>query len=310
MTTMKAVRYHSYGGPDVLRYEDADKPTAAPGEMLVRVKAAAVNPVDWKIRKGLFAAMHPAQFPVTPGADMSGVVEELGERTTGFQVGDAVFAYIPGGGYAEYATFDASAAALKPKSISFVEAASLPVAALTAWQALFDAAHLQAGQTVLIHGAAGGVGSLAVQIAKWKGATVVGTASASNQAYLRELGVDQPIDYSAGPFERGLHDIDVILDTLGGDTQARSWGVLAPNGVLVSLVDPTVSDTGKQKGKRGLFYSSHASGAQLKEVAKLADEGVIKPQVDTVLPLADARKAQEQSESGHTRGKIVLQVSE
>ncbi len=198
--------------------------------------------------------------------------------------------------------------ALKPKSIDHIHAAAIPVVALTAWQALFEQAGLSKGQKVLIHGAAGGVGSIAVQLARWKGAHVIGTASGRNQALLRGLGVDEPIDYEKTRFENVVHDVDVVLDTLGGDTQNRSWKVLKKGGILVSIVAPPSAEEAANHSVRSAFMSVHPSSAQLSEIAKLVDAGKLKPVVETVLPLSDARRAHELNETGHARGKTVLKV--
>jgi NADPH:quinone reductase-like Zn-dependent oxidoreductase len=198
---------------------------------------------------------------------------------------------------------------LKPKSVDHVQAAAISLAALTAWQAMFDTTGLSAGQKVLIHGAAGGVGSFAVQLAKWKGAHVIGTASGRNQSFLRELGVDEPIDYEKTLFEDVVHDVDVVLDTIGGDTQKRSWKVLKNGGILVSIISPPSAEEAAKHGVRQGYVFVQPNASQLAEIAKLVDSGRLKPVVETVLPLAEARRAQEQSETGHTRGKIVLKVA-
>ena len=213
------------------------------------------------------------------------------------------------GTYAEYVVVKETEAALKPRSLDHIHAAAIPVVALTAWQALFDKGGLNKGQKVLIHGAAGGVGSFAVQLAKWKGAHVIGTASGRNQAFLRELGVDEPINYEKVSFEDVVHDVDVVLDTLGGDTQNRSWKVLKKGGILVSIVAPPSVDEAAKHGVRSVFFSAHPSSAQLSEIAKLVDAGKLKPVVETVLPLSEARRAHELNETGHARGKIVLKVA-
>ena len=213
------------------------------------------------------------------------------------------------GTYAEYVVAKETEAALKPKSIDHVHAAAIPVVALTAWQALFDKAGLSKSQRILIHGAAGGVGSFAVQLAKWKGAHVIGTASGRNQAFLRELGVDEPIDYERTRFEDVVHDVDVVLDTLAGDIQNRSWKVLKKGGILVSIVAPPSADEAAKHSVRSAFFSAHPSSSQLSEIAKLVDAGKLKSVVETVLPLSDARRAHELNETGHARGKTVLKVA-
>ena len=220
MENMKAVRVHNYGGPEVLRFEDAPRPTPGSAELLIRVHAASVNPIDWKVRAGYMKDYIPLPLPFIPGWDVSGVVEAVGSGVTKFKKGDEVYArpdvsahgY---GAYAQYVVAKEAETALKPKSIDHVHAATIPVGAVTAWRALFDAGGLKKDQKVLIHGAAGGVGSFAVQLAKWKGAHVIGTASARNQAFLRQLGVDEPIDYEKTRFEDVVHDVDVVLDPSG-----------------------------------------------------------------------------------------------
>jgi NADPH:quinone reductase-like Zn-dependent oxidoreductase len=314
MENMKAVQVHNYGGPEVLRFEDAPRPTPGSGELLVKVYAASVNALDWRARAGYVKQVFPLPLPYIPGWDVSGVVEAIGPRVTQFKKGDEVYAVPDGarsgkGTYAEYVVVKETEAALKPKSIDHIHAAALPVAAVTAWQALFDQGGLSKGQKVLIHGAAGGVGSVAVQLAKWKGAHITGTASGRNQGLLRELGVDEPIDYEKTPFEDVVHDMDVVLDTLGGDTQKRSWKVLKKGGILVSIVAPPPAEEAVKLGVRSTFSAGHPSSALLSEIAKLVDAGKLKPVVETVLPLSDARRAHELNETGHARGKTVLKVA-
>lgn len=303
--TMKAERIHSFGGPDVLKLEDVPKPRPNSQEMLVRVHAAGVNPADWKMRRGLFGAL---PLPAILGWDFSGVIEAVGDQVRDFHVGDAVFGEAaPGSGsYAEYVLARPSQCALKPAELDHIHAAALPVAALTAWQALFDMADLRAGQTVLIHAAAGGVGSLAVQFARLKGAHVVGTASQRNADFVRQLGADDVIDYRSTRFDEVLRDVDVVLDTIGGETQERSLGVLKRGGVLVSTVHPIAPDKAAAHGVRGMFLLQSADGNQLAKIAELVTSGRVRLNIETVLPLSEGRKAQELSESHHTRGKIVL----
>ncbi len=309
MTDMKAVQIHAYGGPEVLKYEDVPRPAPQAGEILLRIQAAGVNPVDWKVREGYMKDVMPMQFPLILGYDVAGTVEEVGAGVTQFAVGDAVYADIKSGGYAEYVAFPAKEAARKPQTLDFTGTASLPVAALTAWQALFDHAHLEAGQAVLIHAGSGGVGHLAVQLAKNKGAHVIATASSQNHDFVRSLGADEVIDYNTTKFEDVVHDVDVVFDTMGGETQERSWGVLKPGGILVSIVSPDTEQKAKAHGKRGLMMMAQNNTAQLTELAALIDAGKLKPHVERVFPLAEARQAQETSQGGHVRGKIVLQVA-
>ena len=311
MKTMKAVSIYSYGGPDVLVYEDAPRPHPADGEVLVRVHAAGINPVDWKIREGHLKDMLHHTFPLVLGWDVSGVVEAVGSGLTRIKAGDEVFSrpdIMRDGAYAEFIVIRESEVALKPKSIDHLHAAALPLGGLTGWQTLFDAGGLQPGQRVLIHAAAGGVGHLAVQLAKWKGAHVIGTAAERNHEFLRKLGVDQVIDYDTERFEEVIQPVDVVLDTMGGDTQARSWKVLKRGGILVSIASPPSAETAAAQGVRQAFVFTQPNAAELTEIAQLADADKLKVIVETVLPLSDATRGQELSERGHTRGKIVLRV--
>ncbi len=305
---MKAVRIHEFGGPDVLKYEDVPVPQPGPGEIRIRVIAAGVNPADWKMREGWMKV----PLPITMGLDLAGIVDAAGEQVSSFRPGDKVFAKAspPHGGYAEYTVVNVSQAALKPKSIGFIESAAIPVAGLTAWQSLFDIGGLKDGQSALIHGAAGGVGSFAVQFAKWKGAHVIGTASGGNAQFLRSIGADEVINYKTQRFEDVVHDVDLVLDTIGGDTFERSWGVLKPEGILVTTVADVPEGAEKAHGVRAKHIVSQADGRELAKIAAIIDEQHVKPIVTTVLPLAKARQAQEMSESHHGRGKIVLRVAE
>jgi NADPH:quinone reductase-like Zn-dependent oxidoreductase len=309
--TMKAIRIHNYGRPEVLQYEDAPRPKPQVGEVLVRVHAAGVNPIDWKVREGEMKDIWPHTFPLILGWDLSGVVEELGKGVSQFKIGDDVYG-LPdptrGGANADYIVVRESELALKPKSLHHIRAAAVPLAALTAWQSLFDAAQLQPEQRVLIHGAAGGVGHFAVQLAKWKGAQVIGTASAKNHEMLYELGADELIDYTQQRFEDVARNIDIVLDTIGDETQERSWSVLKRGGILVSLIQPPSEDKAKKLGVRAAIVASHPNGEQLAEISKIIDAGKLAPVIDRILPLSEARRAHELSQSGHTHGKIVLRV--
>jgi len=311
MKTMKAVCIYGYGGPEVLVYEDAPRPHPDAGEVLVRIHAAAINPVDWKIREGHLKTMLHHTLPLVLGWDVSGVVESLGPGLTRLKVGDEVFSRPDierDGAYAEFIVMKESDVALKPKSLDHIHAAALPLAGLTAWQTLFDAGALAAGQRVLIHAAAGGVGTLAVQLAKWKGAHVIATASAHNHDFLRKLGVDQVVDYDTERFETVVAPVDVILDPMGGETQDRSWQVLKPGGILISIASPPAAEAAAKHGVRQAFVFTQPNAAQLAEIAQLADAQKLKAIVQTVLPLSDATRGQELSQRGHTRGKIVLRV--
>jgi len=311
MTTMKAVRFYAYGGPEVLVYEDTPLPAIANDDVLIRVYAAAVNPVDWKIRAGHLQEFLPYTLPLTLGWDVSGVVEAIGADVTSFKPGDEVYArpnIARDGAYAEYIAVKASEVAVKPKTVDHVHAAAVPLAAITAWHCLFESAQLAAGQRVLIHAAAGGVGSYAVQFAHWKGAEVIGTASARNHDFLVELGANQVIDYQTTQFEEVVEPVDVVFDTMGGDVQERSWQVLKPGGILVSVVSPPSEAQAYAYHCRGAYVFIQPRADWLAEIAQLIDAGQVKPIVDAVLPLNQAAEAHQLSESGHTRGKIVFQV--
>ena len=307
--TMKAIRYHNVGGPEVLKYEDAPRPSPGEGELLVRVRAAGVNPVDAKVRAGGFGP--GGKMPSIPGYDLAGVVEEIGPGTTRFKKGDEVFAYLNlrrAGAYAQYALVKEDEVAAKPGKASFAEAAAVPLAALTAWQALVETAKLEPGQTVLIHGGSGGVGSFAIQIAKARGAKVIATASTRNQQILKELGADQAIDYTTTKFEDVAKDVDVVLDTVAGETLARSYGVVKKGGIIVSILAPPNKEELSKREIRGQVILVRPHAEMLGEIGKLIEAGKVKPVVSQVLPLAEAAKAHQQIETGHTRGKIVLKV--
>jgi NADPH:quinone reductase-like Zn-dependent oxidoreductase len=308
--TMKAVRMADFGGADVLKYEDAPKPTVGAGEVLIHVKASGVNPVDWKLRDGMGRGMLKPPFIL--GFDVAGVVEAADAGVKDFKVGDEVYVYLPiakGGGYAEYVSAAADVVAKKPAKADFVHAAATPLAALTAWQALFDKANLQPGQTVLIHGGAGGVGHFAVQFAAWKGATVIATSSATNAEFVKSLGATTVIDYKKEKFEDIAKNVDVVFDMIGGDTLARSYQCLKEGGFLVSIVAPPDQTKLAEKKAKGAIFLVQPNSKQLTEIAGLIDAGKVKPDVSATFPLQDAAKAQEQSKSGSSgRGKIVLTV--
>jgi len=308
--TMKVVQIHSFGGPEVLQFEDAPRPEPAARQVLVRVHAAGVNPVDWKIREGKLGQI---PFPSIMGSDFSGEVEALGPNVEEFRVGEQVFGSVAdaSGSYAQYALAPVSHIVEKPKQIDHVTAAAMPVPAMTAWQALFDEAKLEPGQKVLIHAASGAVGNFAVQFAKWKGAYVIGTASGSNADLVRNAGADEFIDYHKTRFEEAVRDVDVVFDTVGGETQERSWKVLKKGGMLVSIVQPPSEQSAKAHNVRGVFMREDATRTEeLMQISKLITNGQIKVNVQTILPLSEARKAQDLSQSGHARGKIVLKVEE
>ena len=308
---MKAVVAHDYGAPEVLKYEDAPRPQPKENELLVRVIACGVNPADPLVVSGRLAKEFGTHLPLIPGYDVAGVVEQAGARVTKFKKGDAVYGYaLFGGGWAEYAVLAENEAALKPKSATFVEAAAVPMGALTSWQSLVDAAKLSAGQTILIHGGSGGVGSFAVQIAKAKGAKVIATASTANQDLLKQLGVDLPIDYTKTKFEDVAKDVDVVFDTVGRDTLARSYPLVKKGGIVTTIVSRPDPAQLEKYAIRGTSIWSHPDGTELAEITKLIESGKIKPVVGQVLPLTDAVKAAQQAETHHTRGKVVLRIAD
>jgi NADPH:quinone reductase-like Zn-dependent oxidoreductase len=310
---MKAVRIHSYGDAGVLAYEDAPVPSIGPHDILVRVVAASVNPVDWKIREGYLKEMIPYSFPLTLGWDVSGVVEAVGAAASRFKVGDAVFSRPDikrNGTYAEFVAIHEDEVAHKPKTISHAEAATLPLAGITAWEVLVTAAKLTGGQRVLIHAGSGGVGSLAIQLAKSRGAYVIATTSDRNVALVKSLGADEAVDYRAQPFEQAVKGVDVVFDTVGGKVQEASWSVLKPGGILVSIVGRPSEERAKACGARSAFVFIQPNAKILAQLAELVDAGTMRPIVGAEFALKDTAKAHALSQSGRTVGKIVLYVGQ
>jgi NADPH:quinone reductase-like Zn-dependent oxidoreductase len=306
---MQAVRFHEYGPADVLRLEEVPRPQPGDGEVLLRVHAAGVNPIDWKIRAGYLQAFMPLELPHILGFDVAGTVEEVGAAVSEFAPGDEVFGR-GSGTYAEYAVAPVATLAPKPAAVSFDQAATLPVGGVTAWAGLFEAAKLEAGQRLLVHGGAGGVGSFAVQLGHWKGAHVIGTASARNLDLMRALGADEVIDYSAVRFENVLHDLDVVFDTVGGEVTDRSWSVLRPGGMLVVIAGGPDTDTAAARGVRTSgTQAPEVTSPILRQLAALVESGDLEPQVGETFALADVARAHVASETGHGRGRIVLHVS-
>jgi NADPH:quinone reductase-like Zn-dependent oxidoreductase len=335
-TTMKAIRVHEFGGPEVLRYETVPVPELKPGEVLVRVHAVGINPPDWYLRDGYERQHLPAELrpsiplPAIPGSDVSGVVEAVATDVQGFSVGDEVFGMLrfPSFGdsaaYAEYIAAPASDLASKPAGIDHMHAAGAPMSGLTAWQFLIEVGHdepnpLQPemhrpvpleGKTVLVNGAAGGVGHLAVQLAKRRGAQVIAVASGSHESFLRRLGADEFIDYTKGRPEDVAHNVDLVLDTLGGPTTGRFLRALRRGGALFPVF-PGFSDAA-QAPKLGVTVSMtqvRSNGPQLEELGRLLDAGTVRVAIDSTFPLKDARAAHERAEQGHIQGKIVLTVA-
>jgi NADPH:quinone reductase-like Zn-dependent oxidoreductase len=318
---MKAIQIHTFEGPEaVFVYEDVARPTPGPGEVLIRVHAAGVNAGSWKPRTGHVLDYH-LPLPLIPGWDISGEVSEVGPGVTTWHEGDAIYGLVrfpspTGGAYAEYTTAPEAHLAPKPTTIDYLQAAGVPMAALTAWQALFDLAHLEVGQTVLVNGAAGGVGHFAVQLAKLKGARVIAVASGRHEAFLRELGADAFIDYTTTPVEQAAHSVDLVLDIVGGTSGDYLLSVLRRGGALIPIT-PNQYSTGRatEAGVTLLTTESalmrvRSNGVQLAEISHLIDAGQLHVAIDTVVPLSEAHNAHERGRAGHVRGKIVLRVAE
>jgi len=306
---MKAIQVAAYGSLDSLTLAELDDPVPGDNEVLVDVAAASVNPIDWKIISGAMKAFIPLPLPFTPGVDAAGTVIAVGRNVTTLAPGDEVMGFISiVGAFATRAVVDAARLARKPASLGFLEAAAIPAASLTAWQALHEYGALQAGQTVLIHAAAGGVGSVAVQLAKMAGAHVTATASAGNRDYVQSLGATDVIDYTQEDFAARTSKFDMVLDLVGGDTQARSWSVLKPGGTLVSTVSKPDSVLGNDVGTTGKNFATRADAAQLTTLAALYGSGQLGTHIDSVFPFPKASGALARSMSGHVRGKVILDM--
>jgi NADPH:quinone reductase-like Zn-dependent oxidoreductase len=308
-TSMRAVRLHEYGPPSVLIVDDVDRPVPAAGEVLIRVHAAGVNPIDWKLRAGFLQQFMPVTLPHIPGLDVAGTVEALGDGVTEFAVGERVFGRGTGT-YAEFAVAPTTTIAQIPDGVSFEQAAPLHVGGETAWVALFDDARLEASQRLLVQGGAGGVGAIAVQLGHWKGAYVIATASTANVDFVRSLGADEVIDYTSVNVEDAVHDVDVVLDTVGGEVTAHSWSVLKPGGILVVIAGMPDVEAAAARGVRtsGVNHPAETRPV-LEELARLVASGDVKPQIGQVFPLEDAAQAHAASETGHGRGRILLTVA-
>jgi NADPH:quinone reductase-like Zn-dependent oxidoreductase len=308
---MKAVRIHEFGGVDVLQLEDLPKPSPAAGEVLIQVRAAGVNPVDYKIREGRYPAVTQDNLPVTLGRDAAGVVAGVGEGGGAFKIGDEIFVMLPQdrGGYAEWVTAPAEVCARKPNTLDMVQAASVPLAALTAWQGLFTHGALKGEQRVLIHGASGGVGPFAVQFAKVAGAQVFATAATENRDFVEGLGADRVIDYQAERFEDVVDGVDLVYDLIGGETEDRSWQVLKRGGTLISTVHEPDAAKATAAGVTAKRYTAQPDGEQLQEIAGLIDDGRVKVSIDKVFPLEEAAEAERHLKDDHVVGKVVLTMT-
>jgi len=305
---MKAVRIHSYGHADQIRVEETPRPPVGAGEVLVKVRSAGVNPVDWKIREGYLKNAMAVSFPYTLGQDFAGEVSECGPDVVGFKTGDAVFGFASGT-YAEFVSVRSGSLAQKPRSIDFDTSASIPTPGLTAYQLISDTVRVEKDQLVLIHGAAGGVGAFAVQLAHWKGARVVATASFADATDLLQLGAQEVIDYKSERFEDHVKDVDAVVDLVGGDTLTRSIGVVKPGGILVSIVAAPDERLLRERQIRGRFFRMQRDALELAKLADLIDRGTLKARVKQIFPLSLAREAQELSQAGKAHGKIVLRVA-
>lgn len=311
--TMQAVRVHQYGGPEQLQLEQVNRPEPQTGEVLVRVHAAGVLPAEWKMRQGLFKDYMPVRFPYIPGSAFAGVVEEIGPGVTTFKTGQTVFGRTTKGAYAQYTVAAVETLALKPETISFAEAATISGGATVAWTSLFENAGLQSGQRVLIYGAAGGLGLFAVQFARWKGAQVIGTASTRNLDFVHSLGAETVIDYTTTRFEEVVHDVDVVLDTIGGETLQRSMKVVKPGGILVSLLGDPSQELAQEYGIRAMkneVTQPFPSTELLDSIAGLMAEGSVRTHIASEYSLDEVRQAHERCQTGHGRGRIVLKIAD
>lgn len=316
---MQAVFYEAFGGADVLKLGELARPEPAPGEVLIRIHATSVNPIDWKIRQGLFECVFDHAFPVIPGWDAAGEIAALGPGVDEFSIGDAVYAYCRkavahDGTYADYIAMPAAAVAPKPEGLSFQEAAAIPLCGLTAWQSLKAFAGLRPGQTVLIHAGAGGVGSLAIPIARHLGAKVLTTCSAQNRDYCAGLGADHVIDYRAGDYREAVRalapdGLDMVFDCVGGAIPDESVDLIRPGGALACLNEAPDEAAAEARGIRASRIYAEPSGDGLRALTALVDAGVLRAPETRVFPLADARRAHELSEAGHVRGKLILTIA-
>lgn len=304
---MQAVRIHQYGGPEELQLEQIAIPTPAADEILIRVHSVGVLPVDWAYREGLMKHI-PLQLPFISGSAVSGVIEEVGKDVAGFEKGQAVFGRARNGASAEYITTKTDWIVHKPDGLSFQEAATISGGASTAWVALFEHGDLQTGHRVLVHAAAGGVGSYAVQLAKWKGAEVIGTCSTKNVEYVKSLGVDTVIDYTTTEFEDIVSDVDLVLDAVGSDTLNRSWSVVKTGGKLLSLVEMPSPEKAKQHGIQARFSNGFASKEAFETIAQLIADGKMKATISKEFALQEIRQAHKLCKTGHGRGRIILRV--
>ncbi len=305
---MKAVVINEYGNNDVMHLVDAEIPQPGAREVLVKVKTAGVNPVDWRIRSGA-GTRFGLTLPIALGSEIAGTIEKLGDEVIGFNIGDDVYGKIRTGGFAEYAIAQVDDVAHKPQRLDFIHAAAIPLAGLTAWQAMFDVAKLTRGQRILITGASGGVGSLAVQLAKAKGAYVIGTASGHNGDFVKQLGVDEFVDYTRQHFAEVVQNVDVVFDTVGGETYQRAFKTLKAGGYFVTAVEFPTEDQRNTYGDHLARVFCRSDPEDLAAISALVDSNQLIPHIATVLPLSEVKQALDLSETRRTRGKIVLQIA-
>lgn len=313
---MKAAQIKKYGGSEVVEINNtAPKPAVSEGHLLIEVHAAGINPVDWKIREGYMAQMLPLKFPATLGGDFSGVAVEVGSGVSGYKKGDEVYGQAGtlrggSGSFAEFVLADIKVTARKPKNIGHVEAAALPLTGVSAWQALVDHIGLSRGKKILIHGGAGGIGTMAIQLAKYLGAYVATTVSEKDMQYVKELGADEVIDYKNQSFQDMLNNFDAVFDTVGGDTYEKSFKVLRKGGIIVSMLEQPNQELMKRYGVKAIGQFTQVNSERLSRVAELAEKSVIKVHVDKIFPLDKAGEALEFLQTGHPRGKVVLKMKE
>ena len=305
---MKAMQYTAFGESDVLKLQEVDKPVVKDGEVLINIKAVTINPFDIKIRSGNMQKQIPVSLPYTPGTDVSGVVEAVGNGVTRLKKGDEIFATLFGGTYTEYVSVKEDQAAVKPANVSVNEAAALAVPLVTSYSVLVETAQLKPGQKILIHGASGGVGSIMVQMAKALGAYVIGTASGKGVDMIKQLGADEAIDYKTQDFTQLVHDADIVADLVGGETLAKSFKIIKKGGQLISIVMPPDEEMAKQAGVTAQFISSAPSHVKLEFGRQLVEDGKIKTDIARTLTLEEAAEAQDLVTKGGVNGKIVLEV--
>ncbi|MWV47395.1 zinc-binding dehydrogenase [Paenibacillus sp. HJL G12] len=308
-SVMNAIRVHQYGNTDVLKHERIELPEPKDNEILIKVRYATVTPFDWKMRKGLLHRVFPKSFPYIPGGSFSGVVEKVGAQVTNFEVGQAVFGSSMYGGYAEYTLSTEEHLLPMPNGLTYESAATITAGAAPAWKALFSEGNLQPNQKVLIHAAAGGVGQFAVQLAKWRGAKVVGTASTHNVEFVKSLGADEVIDYNKTAFEDVVDEFDLVVDAVGGNTLEQSWKIVKKSGTLVSLTQPLSAERAKEIGIQVHFNTRQATMDNLKTIAHLLADGQITSEIEHVYPWYEVKEAHEKSETGHARGRILLEIN-